>query len=225
LIHYHGTPLTPRAKLLPLAGKHFCVSYAEPRDAGVCMEIGQSVLWDNGAFSAFTQGRAVDWATYYHWLEPKLGHPHWAVIPDVIDGTVEQQQDLLRRWPFGHFGAPVWHMGLSIIYLLGLAEKWPRLCFGSTGQYWRVGSDSWRRRADEAFNELAKRHQRLPWVHMLRGMALGGSHYPFASVDSANFARNYATARRDPEIMAREIDGIQCPIRWQEQPEQLEMIA
>ena len=56
MIHFHGTPITPRAQLLRLAGKHFCVSFAEPRDADTCLAIGQSVLWDNGAFSIYTRG-------------------------------------------------------------------------------------------------------------------------------------------------------------------------
>ena len=51
MIHYHGTPLTPREQLYKMAGKHFCVSFYNPQDAKVCMQIGQSIMWDNGAFS------------------------------------------------------------------------------------------------------------------------------------------------------------------------------
>ena len=42
-----------------MAGKHFCVSYAK-RDGDVGLEIGQSVMWDNGAFTAFTKGKPLD---------------------------------------------------------------------------------------------------------------------------------------------------------------------
>lgn len=221
-IHYHGTPLTPREALYTLAGKHFCVSFADPRDAETCVRIGQSVLFDNGAFSAFTQGRAVDWPRYYAWLEPMLSPPHWAIVPDVIDGTEEQQRELAAAWPFGpQLGAPVWHIGLSTDYLLRLADEWPRLCFGSTAQFWQVGSEAWERRADEAFNTLAKRHRRLPWVHMLRGMATCGKRWPFASVDSVNVARNYKDSGQYPEYMARTLDGVQCPGKWSGRPTQL----
>ena len=226
MIHYHGTPITPRSEMMKLAGKHFCVSFAEPRDGDWCLEHGQSVMWDNGAFSLHTQGKAVDWATYYTWLESRLGHPHWAIIPDVIDGTAEQQRELVGSWPFSSLlGAPVWHMGLPVDYLLELADEWPRLCFGSTAQYWQVGSPSWERRCDEAFNALAKRHPRLPWVHMLRGLALCGDRWPFASADSANVARNHATAKVCPERMARRIDAIQCPLSWSVRSTQQEMFA
>jgi hypothetical protein len=41
VIHYHGNPITPRAKLLELAGGCFCVSFAHPRDVQACHQIGQ----------------------------------------------------------------------------------------------------------------------------------------------------------------------------------------
>lgn len=42
MIHYHGTPITPRERLYELAGRSFCVSFADPRDVRVCHEIGQT---------------------------------------------------------------------------------------------------------------------------------------------------------------------------------------
>lgn len=223
MIHYHGTPLTPRTELLKMAGKNFCVSFADARDADWCLSNGQSVMWDSGAFTAYTQGKEVDWVRFYDWLEPRLGHPHWAVVPDVIDGDVEQQKALVRQWPFGKWNAaPVWHMGLSVDYLLELVDEWPRVCFGSSGLYWQVGSPAWERRADEAFNELAKRGQ-LPWIHMLRGLSLSGDRWPFASADSVNVARNFKDGSICPERMARRIDAIQCPIKWAARPQQRNM--
>ncbi|TGV26369.1 hypothetical protein [Mesorhizobium sp. M4B.F.Ca.ET.143.01.1.1] len=227
MIHFHGTPISPRSELMKMAGKHFCVSFADARDGDWCLQNAQSVMWDNGRFTAFTQGKAVDDAKLYAWLEPRLGHPHWAVIPDVIDGSVEDQRRLVAEWPFDLWlGAPVWHMGLPIDYLLELADQWPRMCFGSSGRYWQVGSSDWERRADEAFNALAKRGP-LPWIHMLRGLALAGDRWPFASADSTNVARNFKNvgSEVDPERMARRIDSVQCPINWATRPEQQDMFA
>jgi len=226
VIHYHGTPLTPRSELLKMAGKHFCVSYADPRDADWCLAHGQSVMWDNGAFSLHTKGKAVDWNAYYAWLEPRLGHPHWAVVPDVIDGEVTDNLALIEAWPHRpDLSAVVWHLAEPIDHLLTLAEMgFGKICFGSSGRYWQVGSAEWERRADEAFDAMETRGLR-PWVHMLRGLALCGDRWPFASADSVNVARNHKDAATCPERMARRIDAVQCPIRWHIRAKQQEMFA
>ncbi|MGJ5000549.1 hypothetical protein ACQR10_04445 [Bradyrhizobium sp. HKCCYLRH2060] len=222
-LHYHGTPLTPRSDLMKMAGKCFCVPFSDARDADVCLAIGQSVMFDNGAFSAFTKGKPLDVRGYLAFLDTRLMQPHWAIPPDVIDGDVEQQRAGLASWPFpSQLSAPVWHMGLSIEWLIELADNWPRICFGSTAQFWQVGSDLWRRRADEAFNALARTRRHLPWIHMLRGMAVCGERWPFASVDSVNVARNFKDYGVDPERMARRLDAVQCNRAWSDriEPEQ-----
>jgi len=225
MIHYHGTPLTPRSMLDRMAGKNFCVSYAAPQDGDWCLRHGQSVMWDNGAFTAFRQGRDFCPDDFARWVESRLGHPHWAVIPDVIDGGVEDQRSLIARWPHPRdLSAPVWHMALPVDWLLELADVWPRLCFGSSGAYWQVGSESWERRADEAWNALERRGLR-PWVHMLRGLDLCGDRWPFASADSVNVARNFKCRGVCPERMARMIDARNSPIRWHARPEQQGLFA
>lgn len=225
-IHYHGTPLSPRQELYKMAGKSFCVPFSDARDADVCLSIGQSVMFDNGAFSAFTKGKPLDVMGYSAFLESRLTHPHWAIPPDIIDGTVGEQLACLKQWSFPRpLSAPVWHMGLPVDWLLELADHWPRICFGPTQQYWQVGADAWCRRADEAFNALAKRHRHLPWIHMLRGMSLAGDRWPFGSVDSVNVARNFKDSNLDPERMARRLDAIQCTGSWKVQGEQQDIFA
>lgn len=207
MIHYHGTPITPQAERAKMAGKHFCVSFANPADADWCERNGQSVMWDNGAFTAFRQGTVLDPVAFAAWVEPRLAPPHWAVIPDVIDGTVKQQRELISGWTLPReLSAPVWHMGLPVDWLLEIAGEWPRICFGSSGAFWQVGSEAWERRADEAWNALEQRGLR-PWVHMLRGLDLADERWPFASADSVNVARNFKCRRMCPERMARVIDS------------------
>jgi len=225
MLHYHGTPITPRRKLLALAGKNFCVSFADKRDGDWCLRNAQSVMWDNGAFTAFTKGKATNFHGYYAWLEQRLGNPHWAVVPDVIDGEPEDNLNLIKQWPHRKdCSAIVWHMAEPIEHLLRLLDLgFGKLCFGSSGKYWQVGSDSWARRADQAFNAMAKRGS-LPWIHMLRGLALSGDKWPFASADSANVARHHNELNICPERMARRIDAIQCPVSWHFSPEQKEFL-
>ena len=225
-IHYHGTPLTPRLEMLKMAGKHFCVSYANTSDADFCMAHGQSVMWDNGAFTLHTKGTVVDWSKFYAWVEPRLGHPHWAVVPDVIDGQVEENLALISQWPHPkNLSAVVWHMGEPIDHLMHLIDLgfW-KVCFGSSGAYWQVGSEAWERRCDEAFNAMEHRGLR-PWIHMLRGLAMCGDKWPFASADSVNVARNYKDTSACPERMARRIDAVQCPVKWTTRAKQMEMFA
>lgn len=215
MIHYHGTPITPKANLLTMKGRHFCVSFADPRDLQDCLVIGQSVMLDNGAFSAFTKGKPMDLKGYYAWCDTHLQHPHWAVVPDVIDGTVEQQRELISQWDFPkEMSAPVWHLGLSIEWLLELADNWPRVCLGSSGAYWKVGSPAWARRMDEAFEALCRSHRRLPWVHGMRMLAQCGGRWPLASADSTNVARNYKRNQETPDGMAARIDEVQPATTW-----------
>ena len=197
--------------LFDLAGRHVCISYATRRQAQVdiSLRIMQSIMFDNGAFTAHQQGGNLDESAFYGWIEPMLGHPHWAVVPDVIDGTVEQQRRLARTWPFPReLGAPVWHLALPIDYLLELVDEWPRVCLGSSKQYWKVGSPIWQRRMDEVTEELAKRRRYAPWLHGLRMMAQAGKRWPLASVDSVNVSRNYKTYEEMPSMVAHRIDRV-----------------
>ncbi len=215
-IHYHGTPITPAAVILTLAGKCFCVSHAAPDQVRLVHEIGQSILLDNGAFSKHTKGRTTDWPTYYAWCDRWLDYPTtWAIIPDEIDAGSQEQDALIREWPHGQRGAPVWHTDEPIDRLLRLCDEWPRVCVGSSVEHWNVLGRAWRARMNEAFDALAKRHRRMPWLHMLRGMKLAVAEYPFASLDSTDIAKNHHRAHNTARAMADRWDAAQCPPKWE----------
>jgi hypothetical protein len=201
--------------MLTLAGKCFCVSHARPDQVELVHQIGQSVLLDNGAFSKHTRGAETSWADYYAWTDRWLDHPTtFAVIPDEIDAGSQQQDALLKEWPHGDRGWPVWHSGEPLDRLFRLCDEWPRVCVGSTDEHWQVLSAPWRARMDAAFNGLAQRHKRMPWLHMLRGMQLATEAYPFASLDSTDVARNHARPQNTARAMADRWDAAQCPARW-----------
>lgn len=207
MILYHGTPITPRAVLLSLAGRAFCVPFSDGRDLTTCMRISASVMLDNGAFSAWTRGYAPDWPAFYAWVEPHLSPVHWAVVPDVIDGTAEDNLALAAQWPHRReWSAIVWHLHEPLDHLGALA-------------------DAWHRRIDVAWN-LLERTGRRPWVHMLRA-ASQAAHgaWPFASADSTNVARNHSSAGRDAVRFAAEIEARQPPVRWWRKAEQQEMVT
>ncbi len=226
MIHYHGTPITPISVLQTLHGKHFCVSHARPDDVTRVHAIGQSVMLDNGAFSKFTRGGTTDWLSYYAWCDRWLAYPTtWAVIPDEIDAGSQEQDALIREWPYGQRGAPVWHLDEPIDRALRLSDEWPRVCWGSTAEYWVVGSHSWRRRIDEVFTAIAARHRHIPWIHMLRGMQCCEWGYPFASVDSTDVGQNHASRAHTARAIADKWDAQNGPSGWTPKPIQQELIA
>jgi hypothetical protein len=220
MIHYHGTPITPRRELHKMAGRNFCVSFSAPQDADWCISHGQSVMLDNGAFSQATRGKTPEWSAFYAWAEPRLAGANWAVVPDVIGGDVADNVALINAWPLRRdLACLVWHMDEPIDHLIMLADMgFGKVAFGSSGRFWQVGSQDWQRRADMAFDALAARGN-LPWVHMMRGLSLCGARWPFASADSTNVARNHASSQTCPAAMAERIDAVQSPITWAPRPQ------
>lgn len=226
-LHYHGTPITPATELIKLAGRHFCVSHAAPQQVKACHQIGQSVMLDNGAFSAWKSGKPItDWTPFLRWADEWLDHPTtWAVIPDSVEGGEDEQERLIALWPFGDRGVPVWHLHEPLDRLLTLLDAWPRVCMGSSAEYKDVLSPAWERRMDEAWREIGRRHRRTPWVHMLRGLQLVRHRWPFASVDSTDIARNHNREQNCPAKMAVRWDAAQCLPNFVCRGEQQEMAA
>jgi len=217
-ICYHGLPITPNAVFLTLAGKCFCVSHGTTAKSqvGQAHSIGSSVMLDNGAFSKWKSGGQTDWPDFYKWCDPWLDFPTtWAVIPDVIDAGTQEQDALIREWPFGHKGAPVWHMDEPISRLVRLTEEWPKVCIGSTSEYAVIFSDAWTARMDAAWNEISRHHKRTPNIHMLRGLdVVAKAQYPFASADSSDVGRNHNLPHRNAKQMADRWDAANSPARW-----------
>jgi hypothetical protein len=252
-IHYHGTPITPRSELLKLSGRHFCVSFKNPRDIDVCHQIGQSVMLDNGAFSYWMAGNGEQpfggyysddknfrgyrgtelYFRYVEWCEKWCEYQTtWCIIPDAIDSGAEENERLMDLWPLKSISkrqaAPVWHLDESVDRLETLITNrggWPRICIGSAGRFANVGDASWRRRIDHVFNRISNAYGRVPYLHMLRGMQLCRPEwgYPFASLDSTDVAQNHAV---NGNIVARADgwDGSQCPPIWTPRMEQKELL-
>jgi 3'-phosphoadenosine 5'-phosphosulfate sulfotransferase (PAPS reductase)/FAD synthetase len=214
-IAIHGTPVTPRPLLEQLAGKSFCVSYFDKRDAEACAGLvgaDEILLLDNGAFSAWTQGLDLDdeyWIGFYDWAAELLERVPQAIaiVPDVIGGTVEDNGRLILECPLPlERCAVVWHLHEPLAYLRYLLDAGAgAIAFGSSGEYARPGAANWRERIAEAFAAIeqwvAETGEPRPFVHMLRGLGQLEA-WPFNAADSTNIARNHCRHRGRPNHVA-----------------------
>lgn len=193
-------PVTPAtAAVAAVGGGHAFISRAHPQQLTIAIDYAQSFAVDNGAFSAWkSESPITDWNPFYLWIGELHRYPNFdfAVIPDVIDGDEAANDALLEEWPWRikapHVGAPVWHLHESLERLQRLARAWPRICFGSSGEYKQIGTPKWWGRMVEAMNIVCDK-QGLP-ICKLHGLRMLDPKiftcFPFASADSTNIARN-----------------------------------
>lgn len=227
----YGLPLNPTHLLEQLRGASFCVSYATRGKLGKQLDqainlVGQDgiLLVDNGAFSAWQSG--VDTMNDESYL---AGFAAWAndiadrcpqaiiVFPDVIDGTWEQNWQLVVKsmgLVYCDRAMPIWHMHEPIEYLLRLAKAFTYIGIGSSAQYAKVGTTEWHARVQEALEAITQQEKETgiprPRIHMMRGTA-ELHNYSFDSADSVNVAMNHnrwaKTHGRDNHV-ARMATGI-----------------
>ncbi len=232
MIHYHGLPITGEGTpVLAMQGKHCMVSFAHPSQLEIAAELCQSFALDNGAFSAWKQGKRIDLGAFYEWAHLWARHPgcDWILAPDVIDGTEQQNDDLLLPYSDSpHLFVPVWHLHESVERLSTLIVNFPRVAIGSSGEYAQVGTAAWWNRMAQAM-EVATDDDGRPFckLHGLRMLdPTVFSHFPFSSADSTNVARNvgidsawkgpYAPRSRSmrAQIMMERIEAHASACRW-----------
>lgn len=237
MIHYHGTPCGGKREDVArfLAGRHALIPWVRPEDIGTAAEVCQSFCLDNGAFTAWKSGEPItDWSGYYEWVDTWRRHPgfDWAIIPDVIDGTEEDNDSLLAEWPYEECGVPVWHLHESFERLERLVSAYPRICLGSSGQWANPGTDGWWNRMSEAMEAACDEHGRpRAKLHGLRMLDPAIFHrLPLASADSTNAVRNanlprfgmYAAPNLSTRmgIIAERIEAHQSAAIWVARQEQ-----
>lgn len=157
MIHYHGLPMTPAADMLrAMRGRHAMVSFEHPQQMEEAAEVCQSVVLDNGAFSAWRARRTHDFSGYQAWAAHWLRHPavDWRVIPDVIDGDERANDELLCAWELpAALSVPVYHLHESLDRLERLTA-YPRIALGSSGHYADPGAPGWWARIAEIMGAL-----------------------------------------------------------------------
>lgn len=198
IIHYHGTPVWGDAgevHRIAVSGAGAFVSYARPDQVEQSFRYASAVAIDNGAFSTWKRNLVIDWTKFYQFLmryyhRDKLS---FFVIPDTVEGGEEENDRLIRQVPamFREKAVPVWHLHEPIDRLIKLCEQWPKVCFGSSGEYAQVRTERWHKRMHEAFDVIYVQRSfetRVHGLRMLDGRILG--KYPLHSADSTNLACN-----------------------------------
>ncbi len=163
----------------------------------------------------------------------------WAIIPDVIDGHEAANDALLAAWPFRrHVGVPVWHFHESLARLEKLAQDWPRVALGSSGQYATVGTPKWWTRMQQIMEAVCDPQGRprvkLHGLRMLRPAIC--RHLPVASADSAGVSRGVGTTNwggcyrhaSDPvraQVLLDSYESAQSAPVWAGVPAQEELFA
>lgn len=178
------------------AGRNAMVSYSDPRQMDVAVEICHSVIGDCGSFGKWKAGLPYDFAGYMTWAAHWLRHPavRWVIIPDKIDGTEEENDDLIAEWELpANVSVPVYHMHESPDRLARLIDAgYVQVAIGSSGQFAEIGTRKWWRRIAEIM-EVACDEDGYPLakLHGLRMLdSTVTSHLPLHSGDSCNVARN-----------------------------------
>jgi hypothetical protein len=239
--HYHGTPLGGTrdsvARFIAAGRRHFLVPYSRDEDLPIVAESSAGFCVDNGAFTAWKSGKPVtNWNGYYKWCLDWHRNPRFdfAIIPDVIDGTEEENRALLAEWfqrtKSGHGwvrGAPVWHLHESIDYLKHCLRHFDIVCLGSSGQYATPGTTEWHNRMATAFDAICdhkgRPRRRIHGLRMLDPAIV--ERYPFYSCDSTNVAQNSQLLGRygiykppsqaqRREVLAARIEAAQSPSVW-----------
>lgn len=196
MTHYHGTPISGTRQDVArfLLGRHALVPFPRQDDMPIVAEACQSFILDNGAFSIWRKGGTMDYSGYVEFVMTWHRHPgfDWALIPDVIEGTEQQNDDYLEMWPKELKGVPVYHINESIERLQRLANNYETVAIGSCGEWDRPGTNKWWARMAEVMDMICdvdgRPTCRLHGLRMLDPEIF--TRIPLSSADSTNAGRN-----------------------------------
>jgi hypothetical protein len=243
---FHGTPIGGSRQDVArfLTGRDALVPFARPDDLPIVMEVARSFIFDCSSYSIWQSGEGeVDYDAYVAWCQAYSRHPgfEWAIIPDIIDGSEEQNYRWVRdwlRWGHGVRGVPVWHMHESLEYLKWLVSHFDVVALGSSGQWATPGTPTWWIRMGEAMDVICDEHGRprckLHGLRMLDPQIF--TRLPLASGDSTNAAVNCGslsrfgsyvppTAAQRAAVIADRIESQNSAHIWERQMAQQALIA
>jgi hypothetical protein len=246
MIHYHGTPIggTRDGAARFLMARHALIPFKRQDDLLAAMEVCQSFVLDNSAYSYWRAGEGdVDAKKYMQWVNSLAGHPSldWCLIPDKIDGTEDQNKAMVNEWMdegCGVDSVPVYHLHESLEWLDWLVCNFRVIAIGSSGSYATPGTASWWNRISEVMdvccNSSGVPRCKLHGLRMLDPEIF--SRIPLASADSTNAAVNSGSITRfgmyvppttyqRASVIADRIEANNSAMIWTPGPKQVDIFS
>ncbi len=194
---FYGTPLTPNSVFDEVApGRNMLIPFPSPQNLHRAIKLCESVIIDNGAFTIWRKGGEADWNKYYAWMQPFKYNIEFFFIPDVIDGTEEENDYLIADYfKRGETrGVPIWHINESFERLERLMGSFDYIAIGSAGEFAQLGTPQWFNQMDKAMRIICDKdgYPKVK-IHMLRCLNPDiFLHFPFHSGDSTGLAQNHS---------------------------------
>ncbi len=222
MLKYYGTPLTPMKVFNKVfVGRRCLIPFPRPDDLKRAVKICKGIIVDNGAFTLWRKGGKIEWEEYYNFIDDIKEDIDFFFIPDVIDGTEQENDRLVQEYLYKEYhtrdimnGVPIWHINESLDRLERLMNDFDLIAIGSAGEYSEIASPSWERRMDKAMRVLCD-EDGYPKVdiHMLRCLnPKVFTRFPFYSGDSTSLAQNH---KRDSwQKITKEIERYESPERY-----------
>ena len=243
MIHYHGSPLSGSTDQQTefYRNRHVLLSWATfcPNHVPIT-EVCSSFCIDNGAYSFWGKNIPVQWQDFYNFLDKWIHHPRFDffLIPDVIDGAPQLNDDLVHICRYPEHGVPIFHVGEPLERLEKFLEKgFKRIAIGTTKGYELKSLNFWNEMR-KIFDFICVDGVPQAKVHGLRMLDPEiVEAFPFSSGDSttatmeATFDVNWEKYPYAPitkagraALVADKIERTQSPSFYEPKPIQMELI-
>lgn len=240
MLKFHGTPVGGSNKdaIMFLSGRNALFSYFTKGHIKEVIECCDLFVIDNGAFSHWkTTGDKINVKDYGDFVDKyqHLSNHYFHIIPDIIGGTEQENDDLLCEWEGMNISknvsncSPVFHLGENPERFVRLREKYPIICLGSTDKWPKNGSKLWWDNMSEFLNTVCDENGSFGCkVHGLRMLDPRiFSKIPLHSADSTNASVNGHRCMKEGILkdmqrwqgnirVAQRVENFQSSLVWQE---------
>lgn len=233
MIKFHGSPISGSADQAArfYKNRHVLVSFYEPRHLPVILEQCDEFVLDSGTFSTWRAGGGkINFEAYTSFCFDLYRHPRfrWALMPDIIEGSVTENDDLIAGWPREIPGVPVFHLHEPLTRLDYLVSHYPIVALGSSGQWRTPGTKDWWERMHLVMavgcDRMGRPRAKFHGLRMLNTKIF--TRLPLSYADSANVAINTGSLKRfgsyDPpsasvraSMIADRIESCQSVAIWE----------